>query len=85
MTKTSTSQVGHTPDAKVRCGDCRYFARDGKCDFLASPEGKASGRPFAHAPFWVWSDCYSDREQVRSNVETLCPTFALKSQDTSHE
>lgn len=61
---------------KVRCGDCRYFIRDGKCEFLASEAGKAKDRPFAHAPFWVWSDCYSDREQVRSNVETLCPTFA---------
>ncbi len=59
---------------KVRCGDCRYFVRDGKCGFEASEAGRAP-RPFAHAPFWVWSDCYSDREQVRSDVATCCPTF----------
>lgn len=63
---------------KVRCGDCRYFAREGRCDFLTSEAGRQPGRPFAHAPFWVWSDCYSDREQVRSGVETLCPTFDAK-------
>jgi hypothetical protein len=63
---------------RVRCGDCRYFARDGKCTFLASEEGRKSGSPFEHAPFWVWSDCYSDREQVRADVRTLCPTFEAK-------
>lgn len=61
--------------SKVRCGDCAYFVRDGKCGFHASEAGKRPGRAFEHAPFWVWSDCYSDREQVRANVETLCPTF----------
>lgn len=64
----------------VRCGDCRYFARDGQCDFLQSEAGRAKDRPFAHAPFWVWSDCYSDREQVRANVTSACPTFAALSQ-----
>jgi hypothetical protein len=62
----------------VKCGDCRYFAREGRCDFLSSPEGRAKDRPFAHAPFWVWSDCYSDKEQVRSNVTSACPTFAAR-------
>lgn len=65
-------------DTKVRCGDCRYFVRDGKCSFHQSEAARAPGRPFEHAPFWVWSDCFSDREQVRSNVETLCPVFETK-------
>jgi hypothetical protein len=26
----------------------------------------------------VWSDCYSDKEQVRANVETMCTTFAAR-------
>ncbi len=65
-----------TPNnALVRCGDCAFFVRDGKCGFLDTPEGKDRGRTFAFAPFWVWSDCYSDREQVRAGVETLCSTF----------
>ena len=63
---------------KVRCGDCRSFVRDGKCDFFQTPEGQDKERPFAHAPFWVWSDCYSDKEQVRFDVHTLCPTFQAK-------
>lgn len=63
---------------KVRCGDCRYFVRDGNCGYLASEEGRKPGRPFEHAPFWVWSDCYSDREQVRSAVTSACPTFELR-------
>ena len=58
----------------VRCGDCKYFVRDGDCGFLASPAGRAP-RAFEHAPFWVWSDCYSDREQVRASVTSACPTF----------
>jgi hypothetical protein len=62
----------------VRCGDCAHFVRDGRCRFLETPEGRAKDRPFAHAPFWVWSDCYSDKEQVRSNVKTTCATFAAK-------
>lgn len=62
----------------VKCGDCSYFVRDGNCGFLASEAGKAKDRPFAHAPFWVWSDCYSDREQVRQSVTSACPTFAAK-------
>jgi len=49
---------------KVRCGDCKYFVRDGKCSFHQSAAGQDKSRPFAHAPFWVWSDCYSDREQA---------------------
>jgi hypothetical protein len=59
----NTSTPTETPALKVRCGDCRYFVRDGKCSFFQSEASKAPGRPFAHAPFWVWSDCYSDREQ----------------------
>lgn len=66
---------------KVRCGDCAHFIRDGRCDYLASPEGREPGRAFAHAPFWVWSDCFSDKEQVRSDVTTLCPTFRAKGGD----
>jgi hypothetical protein len=61
------------------CGDCVYFVRDGRCGFTDSPEGRAKDRPFAHAPFWVWSDCYSDKEQVRANVKTMCVTFVAKS------
>lgn len=60
----------------VRCGDCRHFVRDGKCGFLATPEGRAKDRPFEFAPFWVWSDVYSDREQVRASVTSACATFA---------
>ena len=67
-----------TQQTMVKCGDCKHFVRDGKCNYLSTPEGRDKNRPFAHAPFWVWSDCYSDREQVRSDVETLCPTFGAK-------
>lgn len=63
-------------ETTVRCGDCRYFVRDGKCSFLQTPEGRAKDRPFEHAPFWVWSDVYSDREQVRANVTSRCAAFA---------
>ena len=59
----------------VLCGDCKFFVRDGKCCFMDSPEYRAPDRPFSHAPFWVWSDCYSDREQVRRTTQTACPTF----------
>jgi hypothetical protein len=59
----------------VRCGDCSLFVRDGKCRWYETPEAKAKDRPFSHAPFWVWSDCYSDKEQVRRNVTSACPTF----------
>ena len=38
-------------------------------------------RPFEFAPFWVWSDCYSDKEQVRANVESMCATFQAKPAD----
>ena len=62
----------------VRCGDCKYFVRDGKCGFLATPEGRDKSRPFSHAPFWVWSDCYSDREQVRAAATSRCSTFAQR-------
>ena len=65
---------------KVRCGDCAYFVKDGECGFLKSEAGRNKDRPFAQAPFWVWSDCYSDREQVRSNVESCCPVFEDQSQ-----
>jgi hypothetical protein len=66
----------HTP--KVRCGDCALFLRDGKCKFFETPEGRAKDRPFTTAPFWVWSDCYSDKELVRADVETTCSTFKAK-------
>lgn len=58
----------------VKCGDCRYFVRDGRCGWHSSAEGKKQ-HPFGHAPFWVWSDCYSDKEQVRASVTSACPTF----------
>jgi hypothetical protein len=63
---------------KVKCGDCTFFVRDGKCNWYGSEDQKRKDRPFSHAPFWVWSDCYSDREQVRANVESACPTFVAK-------
>lgn len=63
---------------KVRCGDCEFFVRNGKCRFFETPEGSAKDRPFATAPFWVWSDCYSDKELVRDDVETACSTFRTK-------
>lgn len=75
-----TDKLTETPP-KVRCGDCRYFVRDGKCSFLSSDAYRAPDRPFAHAPFWVWSDCYSDREQVRADVATCCPTYEASSHD----
>jgi hypothetical protein len=62
---------------KVTCGDCRYFVRDGRCGYLDSIAAKQP-HPFEHAPFWVWSDCYSDREQVRRDVTSCCPTFELR-------
>lgn len=69
------SESKHTPGATVRCGDCTHFVRDGKCRWYETPESKAKDRPFSHAPFWVWSDCYSDKEQVRRDVTSACPTF----------
>ncbi len=66
-------------DGTVRCGDCAYFVRDGECSATRSARYKNPARPFAEAPFWVWSDCYSDREQVRSNVESKCAMFEPKS------
>jgi hypothetical protein len=65
-------------ETAIKCGDCKHFVRDGRCNFLSTPEGRAKDRPFAHAPFWVWSDCYSDKEQVRRDVTSRCPTFAAK-------
>jgi hypothetical protein len=65
-------------DDIVKCGDCRHFVRDGACRFFQTPEGRAKDRPFERAPFWVWSDCYSDREQVRRDVTSACPTFAVR-------
>ena len=67
----------------VRCGACKHFVRDGRCGYLDTPEGRSKDRPFAHAPFWVWSDCYSDKEQVRSGVTSACVTFAAK--DPTHD
>lgn len=69
-----------TDTTQVKCGDCQYFVRDGRCGFLTSPEGKKP-RAFSYAPFWVWSDCYSDKEQVRSDVTTACPTFAQRTKE----
>jgi hypothetical protein len=63
----------------VKCGDCKFFVRNGKCGYLQTPEGRDPTRKFEHAPFWVWSDCYSDEEQVRANVASACPTFAVRS------
>jgi hypothetical protein len=63
---------------KVRCGDCAFFVRDGKCRYLQSEEGISPNRRFEEAPFWVWSDCYSDKEQVRSNVESCCAVFKAR-------
>jgi hypothetical protein len=62
----------------VKCGDCKHFIRDGKCNWHNSADSKRADRPFAHAPFWVWSDCYSDKEQVRSDVTSACPTFETR-------
>jgi hypothetical protein len=59
----------------VKCGDCLYFVRNGRCDWHNSADYKRPDRQFSHAPFWVWSDCYSDKEQVRSDVTSACPTF----------
>jgi hypothetical protein len=72
------SEAKQENTAMVRCGDCTYFVRDGKCRFYDTPEGRAKDRPFAYAPFWVWSDCYSDKEQVRADVATMCSTFVAK-------
>lgn len=69
----------------VKCGDCKYFVRNGKCGFLQTAEGRDPARQFEHAPFWVWSDCYSDREQVRTNATSACPTFASKAPVASEE
>lgn len=68
----------------VKCGDCRWFVRDGRCGFLDSPAGRDKDRPFAHAPFWVWSDCYSDKEQVRRGVTSACVTFEAASPSHEH-
>lgn len=65
-------------DTMVKCGDCKYFVRNGNCGFLQSPEGRNRARKFEHAPFWVWSDCYTDKEQVRANVRSACPTFSAR-------
>lgn len=64
---------------EVRCGDCAHFVRDGQCGYLNTPQGRDPQRPFEHAPFWVWSDCYTDREQVRADATSCCDTFAAKS------
>lgn len=63
----------------MKCGDCIHFVRDGKCNWYASPDAKIQGRSFgSYEPFWVWSDCYSDKEQVRANVESACKAFASR-------
>ena len=58
-----------------KCGDCIHFERDGKCNYFFSEKGKSQNRKFDEAPFWVWSDCYSDKEQVFENKETKCIVF----------
>lgn len=63
--------------ASIKCGDCKYFVRNGKCSFYQSPANR--GRDFEDAPFWVWSDCYSDKEQVTADVVSSCATFEVKS------
>lgn len=65
------------PKTSVKCGDCKHFIRNGKCNWHNSPAYKEP-HPFEHAPFWVWSDCYSDKEQVRSDVTSACPTFEAR-------
>lgn len=70
---------------KVKCGECRYFVRDGKCNFLTSEAGRDPKREFSIAPFWVWSDCYSDREQVRSGVESCCLAYDAKASPITSE
>ena len=57
-----------------KCGDCKFFVKNGKCGFYQMVKG-AINLPFGQAPFWVWSDCYSDREQVRSDVQSNCVVF----------
>jgi len=68
----------------IKCGDCRHFIRNGKCNFFGSAEGKSKDRAFDFAPFWVWSDCYSDKEQVRSDVTSACSTFTLLHTEKEH-
>ena len=75
---SQTTAAGARTLKKVKCGDCRYFVRDGNCSFLLSPEGRDPQRKFEHSPFWVWSDCYSDKEQVFKATETLCTTFSAR-------
>jgi hypothetical protein len=57
------SSSDSTTHATVKCGDCAYFVRDGRCDWNKSADFKRPDRPFAHAPFWVWSDCYSTKSR----------------------
>lgn len=66
----------HGNNAEVMCVECRYFVRDGKCSYYASL--KRQRFPFDYAPFWVWSDCYSDKEQVRATVTSRCATYQPK-------
>lgn len=79
------SEQKFTLGATVRCGDCKHFVRDGKCRWYDTPESKAKGRPFSHAPFWVRSDCYSDKEQVRSDITSACPTFVATASPSTVE
>jgi hypothetical protein len=76
MTNTRRSQR----IVRVKCGDCRFFSRDGKCDWYEK-EGKNT-HPFAHAPFWVWSDYHNDTELVRATTESTCVTFERKRNET---
>jgi hypothetical protein len=47
---------------------------------MNTPAGRDPKRPFEQAPFWVWSDCYTDREQVRADVRSRCVVFLAKEQ-----
>ena len=61
----------------IKCGDCEHFVRDGKCGWYQTTEGKQK-HPFGYAPFWVWSDVHSDKEQVHVGAQSACVTFSAK-------
>ena len=66
----------HGNNTEVTCGLCAYFVRDGKCSYYAKLKDRKF--PFDYAPFWVLSDCYSDKEQVRAEVTSRCATYQPK-------
>lgn len=67
----------------IKCGDCLHFIRNGKCGWHESKDAEQK-HSFAYAPFWVWSDALSDKEQVRADVTSACPTFSKKDAGTAH-